>query len=131
NSVERGALASWELKGRAEARAAAAEERRRHAGRDYDRAMADRADALGARLISVVHDLLAPPKGAPYDYRMADPRPLYRELTSFAQGADWLLARWRELLGLLEVETRWAESTGSGSPCFWASGPRTPWPTPS
>jgi hypothetical protein len=71
--------------------------------------MADRADALGGQLFSVVTDLLAPPKGAPYDYQTADPRPLYRELISFAHGADWLLARWRELLGLLEVETCWAD----------------------
>src|SRR5262249_30032804 len=109
DAVERGAYASWELKGCAEVKAAATAKRVRHAGKRYDRQRADHADALGVRLYSVPDDLLSPPKGAPSDYRMADPRPLYREVISAAQGADWLLARWRELRGLLEIEPRWGD----------------------
>jgi hypothetical protein len=109
DALGRAAYASWELKGCAAVRAAATEKRRRHAGRRYDRDQADRADALGTRLFSVADDLLSPPRGAPFGYQMADPRPLYRELTSFAQGADWLLAGWRALLALLETETRWGD----------------------
>jgi hypothetical protein len=109
DALGRAAHASWELKGCAVVRAAATEKRVRHAGRRYDRAQADRADALGSRLLSVADDVLSPPKDAPFGYQMADPRPLYRELISFAQGAVWVLARWGELLALLETETRWGD----------------------
>src|SRR5262249_46420909 len=53
--------------------------------------------------------VLSPPRGAPFGYQTADPRPVRRELASFAQGADWMLARWGVLRALLETETRWGD----------------------
>ena len=102
NCIERAAFASWKLRRCAGVEAATLDTQRRGAGRRYDDAQADRADLLGRRLVIIAAEMVlnqyhTDPHAVP-----DNPAALYRQLCSFKQGADWLLAKWGEVAEVLE-----------------------------
>ena len=102
NLIERAALASWKIRRCSRVEAAKLDKQRRGAGRRHDDAQADRADLLGRRLIIIASEMVlnqyhTDPHAVP-----DNPAALYRQLCSFRQGADWLLAKWGEVAEVLE-----------------------------
>jgi hypothetical protein len=100
--IERAALSSWKLRRCSQVEAATLDTQRRGAGRRHDDAQADRADLLGRRLVIIASEMVlnqyhTDPHAVP-----DNPAALYRQLCSFKQGADWLLAKWGEVAEVLE-----------------------------
>ncbi len=112
--VERAVRASWMLDRCTRAEDAALSTRIRHAADDFERAARDEAEALGCRLIDddVNYCSYADPRSQTgkdliEQRRRDDPPILALRLNSFAAGAEWLLARWRELSATLDRIGRW------------------------
>src|SRR5262245_15793827 len=102
NAIERAALAAWKLRRCSQVEAATLDKQRRGAARRHDDAQADRADLLGRRLVIIAAEMVlnqyhTDPHAVP-----DNPAALYRQLCSFKQGADWLLAKWGEVAEVLE-----------------------------
>ncbi|MFO0952996.1 MAG: hypothetical protein U0835_17950 [Isosphaeraceae bacterium] len=79
---------------------------------EHARAQADRAEEVGRRLVrDPINRCAQRPLDGKEDVvaarRVDDPPRLVRELTSFAEGVDWLLARWDELRRILHEEGFW------------------------
>jgi hypothetical protein len=112
--VERAVRASWMLDRCTRAEDAALATRVRHAADDFLQAAREEAESLGRRLTDdetnykyhlnlrtpIAVDLLE-------QSRRDDPPLLVMRLGSFAAGADWLLARWRELDVTLDRLGHW------------------------
>jgi hypothetical protein len=108
SALERAAHAAWKIRRCAEVEAATLEKRRRHARADFERVEVQRALKLGDDLMGLlIEPLKAIREDFPFGFTPPDPRAIFRELISFAQGVDWLIGGWRELLRVLEVETTW------------------------
>jgi hypothetical protein len=102
NAIERAALSSWKLRRCSQVEAAKLDTQRRGAGRRHDDEQRDRADLLDRRLVIIASGMVlnqyhTDPHAVP-----DNPAALYRELCSFRQGADWLLAKWGEVAEVLE-----------------------------
>jgi hypothetical protein len=98
--VEVAALAAWRQRHCAEVEAAKLDRLGRHAAEDFDRAQADRADALGHRLLALLNQIDRGQYDATAD--VPDTAPVCRELCSFKEGADWLLREWHGLQFVVE-----------------------------
>ncbi|MFO0953173.1 MAG: hypothetical protein U0835_18865 [Isosphaeraceae bacterium] len=104
--------AAWKLQKiaaveEAKARCAAA-----HAGDERTRVQTDRAEQVGRRLIRdpinrCARHPLEGKEDVVAERRVDDPPRLARELASFVEGVDWLLARWDELRRILHEEGFW------------------------
>ena len=112
--VARAVHASWRLDRCARAELARLDGRLRHAADDHGRAALDRADALGERLLFEPVDQGSdsnwedPIRRARMERRDADnPAVLARALAATAEGADWLIARWEDLLEALDTFGSW------------------------
>jgi hypothetical protein len=105
--IEQAAQASWRLRRCAKVEAANVSKKVRHAAAKFAREEQARAESLGKRLLatSVAHLRLQTP---PLDMTdPANPSALQRELASFAEGADWLISRWKRLRATLEAAGKW------------------------
>ncbi len=112
--VERAVRASWMLDRCTRAEDAALSARIRHAADDFQIAAREEAEALGCRLIDddVNYCSYVDPRSQTADdlierRRRDDPPILALRLNSNAAGADWLLARWRELNATLDQLGHW------------------------
>ena len=112
--VERAVHATWRLDRCARAERARLDQRRRHAATNHRRAALDCAEALGERLLfepvdqGSDSDWEDPIRRARIDRRDADnPAVLARALMASAEGADWLIARWEDLLEALDEFGSW------------------------
>ena len=112
--VERAVHATWRLDRCARAERARLAERLRHAAADHRRAALDLANALGERLLFEPVDQGSdsnwedPIRRARMERRDADnPAVLARALAATAEGADWLIARWEDLLEALDAFGSW------------------------
>ncbi len=107
--IEQAAQAAWRLRRCVRVEAANVSKKVRHAAARFAREEQARAESLGKRLLatSVAHLRLQTP---PLDMTdPANPSALQRELASFAEGADWLISRWRRLRETLEADGKWED----------------------
>ncbi|MFO0953828.1 MAG: hypothetical protein U0835_22265 [Isosphaeraceae bacterium] len=103
--------AAWKLRQVETREHSDAEVLTRHAADVFTRAQIDRAEEIGRRLLfDPINRCARDPIHQPgYQEivearRVDDPPKLVRELTSFREGADWLLDRWHELRQTLQNE---------------------------
>ncbi|MFO0951658.1 MAG: hypothetical protein U0835_11010 [Isosphaeraceae bacterium] len=104
--------AAWKLQKIAAAEEFRAESAVANAAEEHSRAQADRAEEIGRRLVrDPINRCARRPLEGKEDViaerRVDDPPKLVRELISFSEGVDWLLARWEELRRTLHEEGFW------------------------
>ena len=102
--IDRAVISTWRLDRCARAEKARATARERHAADEFELAQRRRAEELGAKLLYEPTDRGEPWKNKDevstqrFARRENEPAAFFlREMLSFAQGVDWLLARWAEL----------------------------------
>ncbi|MFO0951164.1 MAG: hypothetical protein U0835_08430 [Isosphaeraceae bacterium] len=104
--------AAWKLQKIAAVEEAKARSALAHASVEWSREQVDRAERIGRRLIrDPINRCAQRPLEGKEDVvaerRVDDPPRLVRELISFSEGVDWLLARWEELRRILDEEGFW------------------------
>ena len=110
--VERAAMADWRLKRCIRAEHASLSARVRHAVEIHDRARLERAEELGNRLLyDPLNRCMVPPSDPEtlrklLIWRAINPATVVRELESFAEGVDWMIARWQRIAVILDRELR-------------------------
>ena len=111
--VERASLATWRLNRCLHAETARLATLSRHAAETFERTELARALKLGRQLMAdPLHRMEVPFRDEDmkrkFDAWLAiEPADVVRELESFAQGVQWLLIKWSELLYLLQNEGFW------------------------
>ncbi len=112
--VERAVRASWMLDRCSRAEDAVLATRVRHAADDFLRDAYEEAEALGCRLIdddvnyNCYVDSRSQTAADLIEQRRRDDPPLLAlKLNAFAAGAEWLIARWRELDSTLDQIAHW------------------------
>ena len=111
--VERAAIADWRLKRCVRAEHARLSTRVRHAVETYHRERFERAEELGNRLMyDPLNRCIVPPSDPEtlrklLIWRAINPAVVVRELESFAEGVDWMIARWERIGGILDRESFW------------------------
>jgi hypothetical protein len=105
--IARAAHAGWRLNRCAHVEAAQLAKKIRHAAARFARDEQERAEALGRRLLASGLAPFRQRRQLPPDTVPENPAALQRELSAFAEGADWLISRWRALLGTLDAEGKW------------------------
>ena len=114
--VDRAVHASWRLDRCAKAEAARLSTRVLHAAADVEQAARDHADKLGEHLLYEPFDrgsqynVEDPLRAARLEKRdLHNPAILARALASSAAGADWLIARWDDLMESLDTFKSWEQ----------------------
>jgi hypothetical protein len=105
--IERAAHAGWRLRRCARVEAATLAKRVRHAAEKFQREEHARAENLGKRLMTVVETILNKERQSRQRGPVENPSVLQRELCAFAEGAAWLIDRWKALQGILETDGKW------------------------
>ncbi|MFO0954145.1 MAG: hypothetical protein U0835_23920 [Isosphaeraceae bacterium] len=104
--------AAWKLSKIAAVEEAKARIAAARAADERTRALVDRAESIGRRLVRdpinrCAQNPLEGKEDVVAERRVDDPPRLARELTSFAEGVDWVLSRWDELRRILREEGFW------------------------